>query len=197
MFTGIIEAVGPTKAVRSGDQCLQLDIERPSHFDDLKIGDSVACDGICLTIESFDTEKMTFTLGYETLQVTGWTSKNLENRSWNLERSLRFGDRVHGHLVSGHVDAMAPVVESYSQGDSWILKAQLPDHLGRYVWKKSSLTLQGVSLTVNSFDGHLAEVCLVPETLKKTNLKMVNVGEQVTIETDYYMKGMLCTQPKN
>ena len=197
MFTGIVEAVGQTLQVSPGDQSLRVQIEKPNHFNDLNIGDSICCNGVCLTLEEQSSQSMAFALGYETLQLTGWGPEDLSGVRWNLERSLRFGDRVHGHLVSGHVDSMARVESSYAQGDSWILSVQVPAEFQPYVWKKSSLTIQGVSLTVNQFKGGVAEVCLVPETLKKTNLGNLKIGDFVTIETDYYVKGMLCTVQKN
>jgi len=197
MFTGIVEAQSQTLDVTEGDQALRINIEKPDDFNDLKIGDSVACNGICLTVEAFDANTITFALGFETLKVTGWRAGDLESTLWNLERSLRFGDRIHGHLVSGHVDGMGEVKASHAQGDSWILQVLLPENLRRFVWQKSSVTLQGVSLTVNSFEDGVVEVCLVPETLKKTNLTHLRKGDGVTIEADYYMKGLLCTQPQN
>lgn len=191
MFSGIIEAKGKTSLAEEGRGSIQLSIKKPSNFDDLKVGDSISCSGVCLTVESFDEQNMVFSLGNETLKVTGWTLSEVLSKTWNLERSLKFGDRIHGHLVSGHVDGIGEVLQSEASGDCWLLKVRIPQKLAAYVWEKSSITLEGVSLTVNQFADSCVEVCLVPETMRKTTLPELKAGDRITVETDYYMKGML------
>jgi riboflavin synthase len=108
----------------------------------------------------------------------------------NLERSLKFGDRIHGHLVSGHVDSLAKVEFREDLGDSLILGFRYSPKLQPLVWLKGSITLNGVSLTVNKSQENYLEVCLIPETLKRTNLKALKIGETVTVEPDYMTKSM-------
>lgn len=194
MFTGIIEEKSPIVEIMSGDQSLQIKVVRPKSFDDIKIGDSIASNGVCLTVETFDESFMTFTIGFETLQITGWTKGALENSHLNLERSLRFGDRIHGHLVSGHVDTQTTLTKKEWAGDCLLLNFELPQKQAKEIWKKSSVALNGVSLTVNWVENNEFQVCLVPETLRKTNLDDLVENQRVNLETDYYMKGLLNSQ---
>ncbi len=194
MFTGIIEEQAKSLEVHQGEQAIKVRMQRPSSFDDIKEGDSIACNGVCLTVESFDQNFMDFTVGFETLQITGWTVETLQSMIWNLERSLKFGDRIHGHLVSGHVDGQVKLLERKMEGECLILNFDLPERYKKTLWKKSSVTLNGVSLTVNEVENGSFSVCLIPETLKKTNLEHLQPGDWINIETDYYMKGLLNSQ---
>ncbi len=188
MFSGIIEALSPVLAVEPGESVVRVTLARPSTFQDLKTGDSVACNGICLTLENFNQNNLQFTLAHETLQLLKLTPRQLKGQLWNLERSLRFGDRVHGHLVSGHVEAQGQVIQSEALGESRLLEVQVPKELMRHIWPKGSIALHGVSLTVNQVKDNQLSVCLIPETLKRTNLGSVQVGDLLHIETDYLAK---------
>ena len=190
MFTGIIEEKAKVLSVEKGDQSLQIQLARPKSFDDIQVGDSIACNGVCLTVENFDEQQMTFTIGYETLKITGWKDSDLLHSEINLERSLMFGQRIHGHLVSGHVDTVTPVLSTEWMGDCFLITLELPT-IAKEIWTKSSVALNGVSLTVNWIENNSFQVCLVPETLKKTNLAQLKTGDKVNVETDYYMKGLL------
>ena len=195
MFSGIIEATGKVKKVEALDQAFRIFVQRPIDFDDLRIGDSVANDGVCLTVEKFDQDSIVFTLGLETLKILGRKkTTDWENRVLNLERSLRFGDRVHGHLVTGHVETMGKIVKSQYEGESLLLSVSIPENMHSYCWKKGSLTINGVSLTINELSGEqnkTVEVCLIPETVKRTNLGLLKVGEEVTLEPDYMARAVL------
>ncbi len=190
MFTGIIESTQTITQVRENDQSITISVSKPDFYNDLKIGDSIAVDGVCLTVESFAND-LIFTLGFETLKVMGWTKENLTNRIVNIERSLRFGDRIHGHLVSGHADGTTPLVNRETVGDCLILNFHLPSDFKTFFWKKGSITVNGVNLTVNEVELNLFSVCLIPETLKKTNLETIKIGQRVSFECDYFMKGFL------
>lgn len=193
MFSGIIETTAPILQTRNLNQSLELVVQRPIFFDDLKVGDSIAVNGICLTLEAFDTEKMFFTLGHETLKILGeglslWLSSVV-----NLERSLAFGSRVHGHFVSGHVDVMVTVKKSEALGDNWLLSVEVPEEFAKFCWKKGSVTLHGVSLTINDISGGSSpwvEVCLIPETQKRTNLTHIRPGELLGFEVDSFAKAV-------
>lgn len=191
MFTGIIEAQSNILEARLGDHSIRILLERPSDFDDLKPGDSIACNGVCLTVEAFDETTISMTIGHETLLITGWDPQSLMEKPFNLERSLRFGDRVHGHIVSGHVDGRSTLLDKKWEGDCLVLEVAIPQARKAEIWKKSSVTLNGVSLTVNDVSNDCFQVCLIPETLKKTNLEKLEPGDPVNLETDYYMKGLL------
>ncbi len=191
MFTGIVEGVFPILRVAEGASSVQIWIQRPEFFDDLKIGDSIAVNGVCLTVEKFNDREMQFSLGAETLRLVGWTATSLQNQKMNLERSLRFGDRVHGHLVTGHVEAVGSVRLAHGTDESWFVDVEFPPRLRPYLWDKGSVTINGVSLTVNVITGNRLSVCLIPETLKRTHLGSLKVGDSVNLETDYMAKAVL------
>lgn len=186
MFSGIVEAKAKILHFVPRSSLYELLLERPATFDDIRTGDSIAVNGVCLTVEAFDETKMQFAVAEETLRVTHWSGKSVlkPGAHVNLERSLRLGDRIHGHLVQGHVDAMGDVVSLDVRQESADLKIKIPQELARFVWKKGSLAINGVSLTVNSVDNLVVECCLIPETLKRTNLGELVSGSAVTLEVD-------------
>ncbi|MCB0348323.1 MAG: riboflavin synthase [Bdellovibrionales bacterium] len=190
MFSGIIEAKANIIEVQERPGVLQIRVVRPSAFEDIKVGDSISTNGVCLTVEDFSDKWLQFAIGFETLSVTGWSAEFLKGLSVNLERSLRFGDRLHGHMVSGHVEETGKVVETRWEGENLILTISFPDSLAPFIWKKGSVALQGVSLTVNTVDQNTFSVCLVPETIEITNLKNTKVGELVNLEADYFAKAL-------
>lgn len=192
MFSGIVEALSPVRAARQNGGLVHIDVERPKDFTDIKNGDSIATNGVCLTVEKFDDKTMSFALGAETLAVTGWSADQLARAAVNLERSLRMGDRIHGHMVSGHVDGVGRVVRADEDGGSVFLDVQAPSTLLKYVWKKGSWAVNGVSLTINnvSHDG-VVSMCLIPETTKRTNLGRLRAGDNVNLEVDMMARGMI------
>ena len=190
MFTGIVECTSNVKQVVTAVDSLRVILEKPSDFNDLKIGDSVAVDGVCLTVETFDDSSIEFVAANETLRVTGWNQEYLLGRQVNLERPLCFGDRVHGHLVTGHVDRSVQILSRTEFAASLRLEFEVPRALDSVVWEKGTITLNGVNLTVNEVGLSKASVMLIPETLKRTNLKSLNTGDIVNIEGDYLAKGL-------
>lgn len=190
MFSGIVESVQPIMTTDKGSSVIRIKIQKPSEFNDLHIGDSIAVDGICLTVENFDSESMGFALAAETLKVLGGNSDSLVGKMVNLERSLRFGDRIHGHLVTGHVDSLGLVTRSEAQGENWFLDVEISKKLLSFVWPKGSITLNGVALTVNEINGQTISVCLIPETIKRTNLAQIKKGSSINVEPDYMAKAV-------
>tara|TARA_B110001454_G_scaffold16046_1_gene14393 strand:- start:41327 stop:42007 length:681 start_codon:yes stop_codon:yes gene_type:complete len=190
MFTGIVESTQKIIYTQDKDHSIVIHITKPDFYNDLRIGDSISVNGVCLTVEDFS-KNLVFTLGFETLKVMGWNKTNLQDRLVNLERSLRFGDRIHGHLVSGHADGATSVVKREVVGDCLILDFKTPPGFSQYFWKKGSITINGVSLTLNEIYADSFSVCLIPETLKKTNLEKQSLGDLVSFECDYFMKGFL------
>lgn len=192
MFSGIVEALSPVKSARAQGNLVFIDVARPTDFGDIKPGDSIATNGVCLTVEKFDDQTMSFALGAETLAITGWNEKQLEQAKVNLERSLRMGDRIHGHMVSGHVDGVGRVVGLKDDGGSVLLDVQAPPQLLRYVWKKGSWAVNGVSLTINDVTGEgVVSHCLIPETVRRTNLGALKVGDTVNLEVDMMARGLI------
>ncbi|MBC7420533.1 MAG: riboflavin synthase [Bdellovibrio sp.] len=195
MFSGIIEAQSRIQNQSYQDQTIRIEIAKPVSFDDLKVGDSICTNGVCLTIEKFDDQKIQFCLGAETLKLLSSSFELWSKYPLNLERSLKLGDRVHGHLVTGHVDASAKVHRAYQDGECWQMQIEIPAQLKNYFWKKGSICLSGVSLTINEVhrNGETAfvDICLIPETIKKTNLSSYQAGDLINIEADYLAKAYL------
>jgi riboflavin synthase len=190
MFSGIVESVMPILSSQELPGAFRIQIEKPSEFDDLKTGDSIACDGVCLTVESFDAHQMTFALAAETIKVLRWNPDSWLGKKVNLERSLRMGDRIHGHLVTGHVDSLGQILWTKTEGESFFLRVKVAKTILPYVWKKGSITLNGVSLTVNELEKDELEVCLIPETLKRTNLGLLKAGDSLNVEPDYMARAV-------
>lgn len=193
MFSGIVEAVKPVIDAQAGAGVLRLKIQRPQDFSDIKNGDSIAVNGVCLTVEEHTPEYLQFAMAAETLHILRFsqvTSDSWVGKKMNLERSLRFGDRIHGHLVTGHVDALGQIKKLQNQGESLYLDIQVPEELKKYLWTKGSVTLHGVSLTLNQVAEEIISVCLIPETQKRTNLAELRLGDWIHIEADYFAKMM-------
>jgi riboflavin synthase len=196
MFSGIVETT--TKLIRKEkmNQAERIWLARPASFDDLKIGDSICVNGACLTIEAFDQNEMQFCLGLETLQLLEKSLSHWQEIPLNLERSMKFGDRVHGHLVTGHVDESAKVIASEASGDVWNLIVEASPKLSKYFWQKGSACINGVSLTVNKVENNFLFFCLIPETVKVTNLQYYKKDEFVNLESDYLAKAYIHSQEK-
>ncbi|MDE0118808.1 MAG: riboflavin synthase [Bdellovibrionales bacterium] len=195
MFTGIVKSVHPILKVIKHKEELKIQVEKPDLSDcpHLKLGDSVAVDGVCLTLEKLSSNSMYFHLGYETLKVTGWDIQNLQDRKVNLEPALRVGDFMGGHFVSGHVDGMVEVLRCTKKGASLLMSIKIPKEFKPYFWKKSFITLNGVSLTVNEVKEEGLFICLVPETLKRTNLLSQKPGSLLTFEVDSLSRALIST----
>ncbi len=197
MFTGIVENSSEIiESYKLDNSVYRISVLKPKDFLDIKNGDSICLNGVCLTVVHFDHDIIQFDLGPETLQITGWTIDSIKEKSVNLERSMKFGDRIHGHFLSGHVDEVGQVVSTYAEGNAWYLNVLLSENSKNYVWKKGSIGLSGVSLTVNEFDNDTASVCLIPETLKLTNLSEFKINDAMNIEYDWMAKAFY-NQAKN
>jgi riboflavin synthase len=190
MFSGIVEAVSEIRSSEALNNAYRIQVSKPDFFEDLRLGDSIAVDGICLTVEAFDSLTITFSLAAETLRVLEWNPAQWLGKKINLERSLRMGDRIHGHMVTGHVDSLGFVVRADLEGESFMLDIIIQDSVRPFVWKKGSIAVNGVSLTVNEVVGDVLSLCLIPETLKRTNLGQLQAGSFVNIEPDYLARAI-------
>lgn len=190
MFSGIVEATARIQEAKGNGNVTRIVVERPSHFSDIQTGDSIASNGVCLTIEKFSDDDMVFALGEETLHITGWSADRLVGKILNLERSLKLGDRIHGHWVSGHVDTVG-TVHKKEKNESWLFAVQVPRLDRRYVWTKGCVAINGISLTINDIQENILSFCLIPETIDRTNLKNLNVGDTINIEYDYWTKAFV------
>lgn len=193
MFSGIIETASSTiKLLPSeSDELVRFQVTRPEKFNDITIGDSIAMNGVCLTVEAFDEDSIQFAIGKETLRITGWSKEAIQKMLWNMERSLKLGDRIHGHLVTGHVDFQGQVSGLKKDGESMELWVSFPENAKQYFWKKGSVCLNGVSLTINDVKESHLRVNLIPETLRVTNLKHLQEGQSINIEVDSFARGLI------
>ncbi len=189
MFTGIIQDVGEVSAIedRGGDQRLVIAARR-FEFAACKLGDSIAVNGVCLTVVALDRSSFAADVSRETLSLTTLGSWRVGSRV-NLEAALRVGDALGGHLVSGHIDGVGRIEALLSDARSRRITVSLPESLGRYVVRKGSIALDGVSLTVNEVTALEVEppqfgVNLVPHTLAATTFAELAVGQRVNIEID-------------
>ena len=182
MFTGIIAAVGRITRIAptTGGQRLAIDAGGLD-MSDVAIGDSIAVNGVCLTAVLKDGKGFEADVSNETLRVTTGLAMPGEV---NLEKSLRLADRLGGHLVSGHVDGVGEVLRFDALGDNRLLAIRAPTDIARYIARKGSVTVQGVSLTVNAVDGDDFEINLIPHTIAMTTLRTLKRGSPVNLEVD-------------
>lgn len=183
MFTGIIADVGTIADKQEREGGLSLRIEtRALGMGDVHLGDSIAVNGVCLTAVKIEGNSFTVDVSRETLNCTvGLEQLGAEV---NLEKALRLADRLGGHLVSGHVDGVGEVLEFINLGESWTLSVRAPKALAKYIAAKGSITINGVSLTVNKIEGAVFYVNLIPHTLQETTLKGLHVDSRVNLEID-------------
>ena len=182
MFTGIIAAVGEISRVQSAKGGLRLAIDAGElGLRDVAVGDSIAVNGACLTVVKRGKKGFSVEVSRETLRCTAGLDKSGEV---NLEKALRLSDRLDGHLVLGHVDGVGKVVRFEAAGKSRLLGVRAPADLARYIARKGSITVHGVSLTVNAVKGAEFEVNLIPHTLAATTLKDLQTGDRVNLEVD-------------
>jgi riboflavin synthase len=195
MFTGIVQAVGRIDRFVPGEAGARARIDAPSlDLADALLGDSIAVDGCCLTVVSLDATGFEVDISRETLDCTAGFRAG---QRLNLEKALRANDRLGGHLVTGHVDGVGEVVSVTPEGDNRRLAFRIPRELSRYVARKGSITVNGVSLTVNRVEDDVFAVNLIPHTLAMTNLGDLAPGSLVNLEVDLiarYVERMLTGQ---
>lgn len=193
MFTGIVEETGTIKSLRQEGSNLILSIESSRVYDDLKFGDSIAIDGVCQTVTQINNNIFEVCAIQQTLSLTNFSQYKL-NTKVNLERPLRLGDRLGGHLVQGHVDGIAKVIDikaasgDHSEPGSIIISLEIPQDLIKYIIPKGSVTLNGISLTVAEKSKNQIKTCLIPTTLAITNTSLWEIGSVINVEVDMLAK---------
>lgn len=183
MFTGIIEGLGTISAIRSSNQGKQFSIESDFHLEGTNIGDSVAINGACLTAVAINGRRFDVDVSPETLGISVFGRIKTGARV-NLERALRLSDRLDGHLVSGHVDGTGLMKQKKNTGNAIIITYSVHESVARYMIKKGSVAVDGVSLTINSCSKTDFSVSIIPHTAKLTTIGLKKIGEAVNIETD-------------
>ena len=183
MFSGIVADVGLINRAEDRDGGLRLSVAAGSlGMDDVQIGDSIAVNGVCLTVVALNGNEFTVDVSRETLDCTVGLER--QGGHVNLEKALRLSDRLGGHMVSGHVDGVGEVIAFKDIGESWQLAVRAPQQLAKYIAVKGSITINGVSLTVNQVAGSEFEVNLIPHTLEVTTLDELKAGDKVNLEID-------------
>lgn len=196
MFTGIVEEIGIVKSLEFKANGAKIVIGCQKVVEDVKIGDSIAIDGVCQTVIAFNSSEFSAEISDETLKVT--TLGNLKSRNTvNLERALTLSSRLGGHIVSGHVDCMGKFINLEKLSDFYNLQFEIPEEQEKYVVYKGSITINGVSLTVANIVDNIVSVAIIPHTYNHTSLKDLKLGQDVNIETDIlgkYVEKFLSTK---
>lgn len=183
MFTGLIEDVGTVRSLRQSNGGARLEILTQIPLSEVALGDSIAVNGICLTVVELGSGSFVADVSPETLSSSSLAQVS-PSSSVNLERALRLSDRLGGHLVSGHVDDTAVVISRQDDGNATLFTFRAAENTLRYIVEKGSITIDGVSLTVNLVTQETFSVSIIPHSLVKTTLNNIKIGCKVNIETD-------------
>ena len=188
MFTGLISELGKVSAITKGESSAIFTINAPALISEIKLGDSVAVNGVCLTATSITETSFTADVMVQTLSLTSLSQVSVGS-AVNLELAAQLNARMGGHMVSGHIDGVATVV-GLTQGEKWLqFDIKVPENLSKYIVNQGSIALDGVSLTVGEInDANLVTVWLIPETLARTNLAGKQPGDLVNVEVDLIAK---------
>ena len=181
MFSGIIQSQGKITSISKSDKFQSIEIQ--SNLKKYKIGSSICCSGICLTVTTINKNKFTADVSLETLNKTN--SKNWKKGTiLNLEKSLSIGDEVSGHFVFGHVDSVGILKELKMVGKSWFMKIEIPKYLKKYISPKGSISLNGISLTINEVNSKNFNCMIIPHTYKNTDIKTYKINQILNLEVD-------------
>ncbi|MDU0894876.1 MAG: riboflavin synthase [Anaerococcus sp.] len=179
MFTGISEEIGEVVGFTQKSDHVTIEVKADIVLEDIKKGDSIMTDGVCLTVTSFTDKSYTADIMNESLKVTKF-DRSILLKKVNLERAMRIGSRLDGHVVQGHVDGLGNIIAINKN----VYRIKTTRDISKYIVKKGSVAIDGISLTVSMADKDIFEVSLIPETLEATNFKHKKINDQVNIETD-------------
>ncbi len=197
MFTGIVEAVGTLTAITPKGEDISVTVEVGKlDMADVKLGDSIATNGVCLTVVDYSATSYTADLSLETLQKTGFSAYQAGDKV-NLEKAMLPTTRFGGHIVSGHVDGVGEIVERNMVGRAIEFWVSMPEEIAKYVAEKGSITVDGISLTVNALRKNAFKLTIVPHTGEETTIADFHVGRKVNLEADVlarYMERLLTSQ---
>ncbi len=187
MFTGIIEEVGKIKGKRNKGEGLEILIEGEKIFDDLKVGDSISVNGVCLTVEKIENKKFSISISPQTKKQTNLGEIKI-GEYVNLERALKIGDRIGGHFLTGHIDFKTKIKTLTKQGEFFLMKLEVLEEYRKYLVKRGSIGVDGISLTIAEIENNNVLIYLIPYTIENTNLKYRKTGDFVNIEIDIFAK---------
>jgi len=183
MFTGIIEGLGTLAAIRSSASGARISVEADYSLSGTRVGDSIAVNGACLTAVTVAGRRFEVDISPESLAMTTFAEARKGDRV-NLERALRLGDRLDGHLVTGHVDGIGNIASRTRVGSAIEIAVTIPENLSRYLIHKGSVAVDGVSLTINACEPQQFKISIIPHTARMTTVGFKPVGSRVNIETD-------------
>lgn len=187
MFTGLVKEIGRVRRISKNAEGAVLEIQCQKLLSDISVDDSVAINGVCQTAIAVGMQSFTVQAVHTTLQKTTLGSLKMGDEV-NLELALRLSDRLGGHLVQGHVNAVAPITAIKAQGDNYLVSLHLPTNQLAYVIKEGSITLDGISLTIAELEQQSVTVSIIPHTFHSTILKNKKVGDFINIEVDVLAK---------
>ncbi|MCM8766649.1 MAG: riboflavin synthase [Candidatus Omnitrophica bacterium] len=187
MFTGIIEEVGKIKGKRNKGEGLEILIEGEKIFDDLKVGDSISVNGVCLTVEKIENKKFSISISPQTKKQTNLGEIKI-GEYVNLERALKIGDRIGGHFLTGHIDFKTKIKTLTKQGEFFLMKLEVLEEYRKYLVKRGSIGVDGISLTIAEIENNNVLIYLIPYTIENTNLKYRKTGDFVNIEIDIFAR---------
>lgn len=196
MFTGIIEEVGKIERIQNGSHSAVLHIQAQKILDDLKIGDSVAVNGVCLTVTSFHKQGFSADVMHETLNRSALALLQTGSRV-NLERAMPVDGRFGGHIVAGHVDGMGKIMRIEQDDNAVWYTVQAAESVMKYIVEKGSIAIDGISLTVAKVETAHFSISAIPHTVRETTLKERRIGDAVNLETDIvgkYVEKFLCSK---
>lgn len=203
MFTGIVEEIGTLKSVKNKTEALEVNLSAKEILTDVKLGDSISVNGVCLTVTNFSEQTVSFDVMPETYRATN-IHELQQGDPVNLERAMAAGGRFGGHLVSGHIDGTGKIVSKKPESNAVYYEIELPDELIQYFVYKGSIAVDGTSLTVFGVDDSKVTISLIPHTMEHTVLGAKRPGDSVNIECDmigkyvaHFLSGQNKEEPKS
>jgi riboflavin synthase len=187
MFTGLIEEIGEIKSIEKGNKSARIIIKAEGILKDTKIGDSISTNGVCLTVTSVNKTRFSVDVMAETIRSSN-LSKLKQGSHVNLERALKLGDRLGGHMVSGHIDGVGTIVDIYKEENATWVSVETTENILKYIVHKGSITIDGISLTVAYVDENIFKVSIIPLTKDETTLVIKSIGDEVNLESDMMAK---------
>lgn len=187
MFSGIIEYLGTVESINNTKSNYQMAVQISKLKLNVSVGDSVAVNGVCLTIKNIDNDIYKFDLSPETMNITA-LSELKKNSKVNIELPLTVNKFISGHITTGHIDTLGTLESIEKIKDSWSLRIKINQQYTKYIVQKGSIALDGVSLTVNDINDNIINLMIIPHTYDNTVIKFYNLGQKINIEVDYIAK---------
>ena len=187
MFNGIIKNTGTVRNIKKGKKSMMLSINTNLKLNKNSLGDSISCDGVCLTLTSKKNKMLTFYLSDETIKRSNFSQIKI-GKIVNMEKSLKYGENISGHYTQGHVDTVGKILNIKIIDKTWIIQIKTSKKFNKFLVEKASIHINGVSLTISKKKSKFFEINIIPHTLKLTNLKNLKANDLVNIEFDIFGK---------